>query len=276
MHSGIPLRGRLNNQNKILLDEIALEDGNGGVFRIDQSYSYSCTVDITGSTFNASTGGIDTGAVAASTWYYHWVIYNPTTNTPSCLDSTSSTAPTMPSGFTFKARVGANATDGGTNKCFQRVQQYGRIAHYVGVGSLPLTNCGTATGYGAQTFAIGQNGTGGSGSSVCSTASPTLISRTVTGNGFPAPSTAVRVNVNINIIAGGSAGTCMLVAPSAIFSGTNNGPSGTNGLNWQMGSPASGIGLLASWYTLESSALYYASSNNSLNQASISEWEDGL
>lgn len=59
--------------------------------------------------------GLDTGALAANTWYYLHVIYNPTTNTVAGLLSLSATAPTLPSGYTYSAlaatvRVGATAT----------------------------------------------------------------------------------------------------------------------------------------------------------------------
>lgn len=257
--------GTPNNQNKILVDEIALEDANGGVFRIDQSYAYSCTVDITGGTFNASTGGIDTGAVAASTWYYHWIIYNPTTNTPSCLDSVSSTAPTLPAGFTFKARVGANQTDASANKCFYRVQQYGRIAHYVAVGT--IAGCTATNGFGPVSFFIGNVGTPAAGS-------PTLVAKQVTGNTFPAPATAVRVQAVLDGTYNAGTGT-MMIAHSQAYSGTGNGPGGGNLFVYQMSLVASLIN--SQWFTLESNSLSVASSGGTTtNFFGVSDWEDGL
>jgi hypothetical protein len=68
-------------------------------------------VDITAS----GAGGLDTGAEGASTWYYLWVIWNPATGTVKGLFSTSSSAPTMPSGYTFKLLVGAARNDGSSN-----------------------------------------------------------------------------------------------------------------------------------------------------------------
>jgi hypothetical protein len=59
-------------------------------------------------TINAATvgaNGIDAGSLGASTWYYVWGIYNPTTSTMAGLLSTSSTAPTMPSGYTKKRLI---------------------------------------------------------------------------------------------------------------------------------------------------------------------------
>lgn len=61
------------------------------------------TVDITASGAN----GLDTGAEAADTWYYLWLIFNPTTEVVAGLLSTSPTSPTMPSGYTKKRLISA-------------------------------------------------------------------------------------------------------------------------------------------------------------------------
>jgi len=61
------------------------------------------TVDITASGAN----GLDTGSEANSTWYYGHIIYNPTTDTVAGLLSLSWTSPTLPSGYTFSAPIGA-------------------------------------------------------------------------------------------------------------------------------------------------------------------------
>jgi hypothetical protein len=84
----------------ITADELVLKDTNGISYL---ATSVDVTVDITDSGAN----GLDTGAEANSTWYYVWVIYNPTTDTVAGLLSISATAPTMPAGYTFKALVSA-------------------------------------------------------------------------------------------------------------------------------------------------------------------------
>ncbi len=56
-------------------------------------------------------GGIDTGSAANSTWYFYYIIYNPSTTTTAALFSLSATAPTLPSGYTHKALIGAVYND---------------------------------------------------------------------------------------------------------------------------------------------------------------------
>lgn len=101
----------------VAADEIVLKDTNGNAYLAS---SVSLTLDISTSGAN----GLDTGAEGSSTWYYGWVIYNPTTGTVAGLLSTSATAPTMPSGYTFKALVTAVRNDGSSN--FIRYTQKGR------------------------------------------------------------------------------------------------------------------------------------------------------
>lgn len=69
------------------------------------------TLDITASGKN----GLDTGAEAADTWYYIWMIYNPGTQETAGLLSASATSPTLPSGFTKKRLVGAVRNNGSSD-----------------------------------------------------------------------------------------------------------------------------------------------------------------
>jgi hypothetical protein len=73
--------------------------------------------------------GLDTGSVAANTWYAVFAIYNPTTKTTAALLSTSTTSPTLPSGYTYLTRVGWMRTSASSQ--FLRVLQQGRRAQYV-------------------------------------------------------------------------------------------------------------------------------------------------
>lgn len=57
-------------------------------------------------------GGLDTGAIANSTWYHFWAIRRSDTGVTDVLISLSATAPTMPTNYDYKRRIGAGKTDG--------------------------------------------------------------------------------------------------------------------------------------------------------------------
>jgi hypothetical protein len=120
-----------NSQIKIAADEITVEDVNGGDQRLQ---TVACTVVASGTSFSAGSGGLDTGSLSAGNWYSVWVIFNPTTNTVSCLASLASTLGTitLPSGYTFGARVGWNYY--WTNNSvtgFMRLIQYANDVHVI-------------------------------------------------------------------------------------------------------------------------------------------------
>lgn len=61
-------------------------------------------------------GGLDTGVVAADTFYYFFLIEKDSDNSIDVLISASPTSPTMPAGYTKKRRIrGAVLTDGSAN-----------------------------------------------------------------------------------------------------------------------------------------------------------------
>lgn len=60
-------------------------------------------------------GGLDTGTVASDTWYHMWVIMRADTHVVDFLFSLSETAPTMPTGYTYRRRIGSVLTDGSAN-----------------------------------------------------------------------------------------------------------------------------------------------------------------
>jgi hypothetical protein len=99
--------GNPNIQTDIDADNIAIQNVNGETFRAD---AVNLTADITTSGAN----GLDTGSVAASTLYYIYVIYNPTTDTQAGLFSLSATTPTLPADYTFYEPIGKVLTDSGS------------------------------------------------------------------------------------------------------------------------------------------------------------------
>jgi len=102
--------------------------------------SVSLTVDASVS----GAGGLDTGTVATTTWYYLWIIYNPTTAITKGLFSLSNTAPTLPSGYTYYARVGAIYTT--TATAFRQItKRNNRVLYSTGVAVLTAGTATTAT-----------------------------------------------------------------------------------------------------------------------------------
>lgn len=75
-------------------------------------YTLVLTAPVTIDPGTTGANGLDTGSLANSTWYYVWVIANSSTNATAALLSTSSTSPTMPSGYDRRRRVGALKTNG--------------------------------------------------------------------------------------------------------------------------------------------------------------------
>lgn len=108
-------------------DSICLKDSSNNQVVVN-------SVSITPSLATSGANGLDTGVSAINTWYAVWVIWNGTTTAG--LLSLSATAPTMPGGYTHKARVGAVRTDGTANKYPLSYTQFGNSARYkVAAGS---------------------------------------------------------------------------------------------------------------------------------------------
>lgn len=102
-------------QIDIIAGDCRNDDDDGDII-----VSSTLTADITASGAN----GLDTGSEASNTWYFIWVIYNPTTDTEAALLSLSNTNPTMPSGYTKKRLVGEIKNDSAGD--FLRVRSYGK------------------------------------------------------------------------------------------------------------------------------------------------------
>lgn len=215
-------------------DAISLEDPNGYSFR---ALAVNVTADITVSGAN----GLDTGAEAASTWYNKWVIYNPTTQTLAALLSLSATAPTMPAGYTFKARVGAVRNDGSSN--LLRTIQVGRRSQYI-IGTNPTLPLVLASGIQGNV------------------STPVWVA--IPWANF-APPTACALRTNIFSTGGNS---CM-AAPSnsygAVNSNTNPPP-----IIYSAGAQASMNEMI-----LESANIYYAG-NVAQSTLFVYGWEDNL
>lgn len=113
----------------VLPDQITISNGTdtdhdidftAGNFNFDDGTGQAVATALTKQLDNSwaagdNAGGLDTGSVAADTFYYCFAIYNPTTQTSDFLFSTSASSPTMPSGYTKKKRIASLLTDGAGN-----------------------------------------------------------------------------------------------------------------------------------------------------------------
>ncbi|MDM7975249.1 MULTISPECIES: hypothetical protein [Thalassospira] len=108
-------------------DELVLKNSLGSAYLAS---NVSFTVDITASGVN----GLDAGSEASDTWYYIHAIYNGTSTNG--LISTSATAPTLPSGYTYSALIGVirNDSSGGFFPFLQNDRQISVQPHSVFAG----------------------------------------------------------------------------------------------------------------------------------------------
>lgn len=123
--SGRNIAGRTNSVTPnskidITADELTVRNATGGA-------KYLSSVNVTADITVAGANGLDSGAEAANTWYYGWVVAKEDGTVASLL-ATSSSAPTMPTGYTYKALVSAVRNDSGSN--FLKYRQFGTGVHY--------------------------------------------------------------------------------------------------------------------------------------------------
>ncbi len=108
----------------VVADELCVGNGAGG-------YQTLRSVNLTPSFAVAGVNGLDVGSPGsqtASTWYSVWVIWNGTT--VSSLLSLSAISPSLPAGYTHRARVGWFLTDATANKYPFSSLQYGRNGYF--------------------------------------------------------------------------------------------------------------------------------------------------
>lgn len=136
-HKNLVIKNNTTNPNyqvDIDIDAILL-DGHKVVRDIN------LTVDVTVSGAN----GLDTGVEANNTWYHLWVIYNPVTNITAGLLSTSSSVPTMPSGYTYKGYVGAIYNNGSGD--FNETRQKNKVVISTDITDVNAGSAGTLTAF---------------------------------------------------------------------------------------------------------------------------------
>lgn len=198
--------------------------GNGsGQYITDRVVSTSASTAVTGA------GGLDTGTIAINTWYSVWVICNGVTT--SALLSLSGTAPTMPAGYTFKARVGWIRTDGTANKYPLPFTQAGsRVQYTPGSGKNLFTHPTIASG--VQTWPAA--------ASVSSVVPPTACAVTVVADSADTASpvyvgaSVVRILSSIGLTSTSSRLTLSFMLESTnIYYGATNGSAALVLLGWE-------------------------------------------
>lgn len=210
----------------------------------------SNNVTFTGSsltaTINFATNGavntLDTGTLTAGPkWYYVYIISNGTTT--GGLGSLSATSPTMPSGYVYKCLLGAMPTTAAN--IFQRLYQSGNVVTYQ-----PVLGTNTVT------YPVIDQGIKGTYSGT----SPTIVSASVLGNGFCAPSIATDIQINVVNDYKGNAASDVIIHNDN-FGGavlTNMGPVGSAGQVWSV-FLSSGVGIgTSTWLKALSSSVYWA------------------
>lgn len=231
--------GLTNTSAVITADQVITYDGTTSQLASAVSLAINSTA--------SGANGLDTGTVAGSTWYSAWVIMK-TDGTTAGLLSASATAPTMPAGYTFKARIGWVRTDGTANKYLLQTVQYGKRAQYVvlatsNVAAMPIMASGVAGSVTVPTWAA-----------------------VAVGNYVP--STASAIIAHLTTIAGSS-----MLAPNASYgaSGSSTNPPLVDGNS----TVAVAYGLGNASMVLETTNIYWASSNSS-NAVFCLGWEDNI
>ena len=228
--------GSPNTQVVVTADAAVLQNAGGGTARVT-------SVSVTISTAASGANGIDTGSVANSTWYAVYLIYNSGSSTTAGLLSTSSTAPTLPSGFTYFARYGWVRTNGSGNLLL--TLQKGRVAQYtVGTAASTVPN-----------YVV-----------IATATSTTLAAVSVTAQVPTA--TALEIGV-IGVNTGN--GVSMAIAPNG---NTAAGISLTNpSFGFNIGAATGGQ--ITQRFVLESTSIYYATSSGPISLFATG-WTDNI
>lgn len=228
-----------NTQVTVTADALAVANSDGYGFRVP-SVSITCTIT------TAGLNGLDTGSEASSTWYSVWDVFNPGTQTNGCLLSASATSPTLPAGYTAKARVGWVRNDASAN--FWRTVQYGDLAQII---------------QGTNPTVLPRMATGPSGSPT----TPTWVAVVLSAY---APPTAAAVRVSLSCTSCTAA-----VVPNNTYGAidsTTNPPLMQMRLDAGFGNVTTAVPVLIA---VESSNIYWAANNSGALLAAFG-WQDNL
>lgn len=216
-------------QLDVACDEIILQDTSGSPLRVA---AFTDTVDVTVS----GAGGLDTGTEAVSTWYHAYVIDGGAAS-PVALLSTNASTPTLPSGYTHWAYVGAVYNDSAGN--FIGIDQKDRRVTLTPALAVidGATTASAWTGFSCAAFY---------------------------------PTTAKRVRG----IQGNAAQSDMAIAPFSNGSGLSVQNSGGLGVNTSWGGVSPTVRAIWTWFSVynDTQTLYYYSSTTA-QTILITGWE---
>ena len=140
--AGLTLSNDATNPNTILDigAGVANADDNSLLMKLANAYAKTTGAWAAGS----GNGALDTGTVAASTWYHVYLIARTDTGAVDVLFSTSATAPSMPTGYTKKRRIGSILTDASSH-ILAFSQNGDEFLWVVGITSANNLTIGTST-----------------------------------------------------------------------------------------------------------------------------------
>lgn len=220
--------GTPNSQALITADQITAINGS---FQVASRLSSSYTLNITTGNVTATANGMDGEAPGTSAWIYIWAIDNGTQG--ASLGSLSATAPTMPSGYSYKCRIGAMRVDGSGN--LKRTEQLGNYTTYTVSGGIPLPSAATTTNANV---------------SIYTAASTTSV----------VPSTATRINISLQGYATGQVSQTLdlVAAPNASYAdSTSTNPPPCGRFDQSSGATLSFSSATQCVLQLESSNIYW-------------------
>jgi len=90
----------------VAFGQLVVNNAAGNSISVKNSATYTLNLST-----NSLPNGLDTGSLAASTYYYVFAIYNSTTSSVSTLASLNPTAPTLPTGYTYFRLIGLFRTN---------------------------------------------------------------------------------------------------------------------------------------------------------------------
>ncbi len=214
---------------------------------------------VVSSTINLGTNGgvnaLDTGTIASATWYYIWAIQQTASGgTIACLASLSATSPTMPAGYTYKARIGAVRTAAGSAQLLG-TWQFGNRAQYVN----GLAQCTALPILASQAGSnIGVPGTTGAATWVAVSVSNFV------------PTTASTIN---GVMVNGGSGVTTIVAPNNSYGAISNT---TNPAPVSLANTAGAFAAQQFSFVLESTNIYWAANANANSLLQTVGWVDQL